>query len=117
MAKGWLFRSYNNVDKDPECDRFRTLYQKEHIKETDLAMLAGLNGATVKNLFGGKTRQPRHATFAKMATAMGYTYELTRELKPNYETEVPKARIEYKAHKEQLARKKKRAKGNGAKKG
>jgi hypothetical protein len=33
MAKGngsmWLTRSYNFVDKDPEIDRFRTLFQQE----------------------------------------------------------------------------------------
>ena len=36
------------IDKDPECDRFRTMYQKERIKETDLAVLAGLSASTVK---------------------------------------------------------------------
>jgi hypothetical protein len=111
MAKNgsmWLQRSYNFVDKDPECDRFRTLWQKEHIKEDDLAVLAGLAKTTVKNMFGGKTQQPRHATFAKMAGAMGYTYGLQRDATPNYERELPKAREEYKVHKERLAKKRER---------
>src|SRR2546426_11179513 len=114
MAKGnggmlWLSRSYNNVDKDPECDVFRTLYQKQHIKENDLAVLAGLNASTVKNMFGGKTRQPRHATFAKMAAAMGHKYGLEKIQTPDYESELPKARDQWKAHKEYLAKKRERA--------
>ena len=104
----WLTRSYNFVDKNPECDVFRTLYQKEHIKETDLAVLAGLSASTVKNMFGGKTRKPQHATFAKMAGAMGYRYGLQRDDAPNYEKEIPKAREEYKAHKERLRKKRER---------
>ena len=118
MAKGnggtmWLRRSYNFIDKDPECDVFRTLYQKEHIKESDLAVLAGLSASTVKNMFGGKTRKPQHATFAKMAGAMGYKYGLQRDDAPDYAKEIPKARDEWKAHKENLARKRK----NEARKG
>jgi transcriptional regulator with XRE-family HTH domain len=112
MAKSngsWLTRSYNFIDKDPECDVFRTLYQKEHIKENDLAVLAGLSATTVKNMFGGKTRRPQHATFAKMAGAMGYKYGLQREDTPDYENELPKAREQFKAHKEQLAKKRERA--------
>src|SRR5258708_4068117 len=113
MAKGnggtlWMRRSYNFVDKDPECDHFRTIYQKEHIKEKDLAVLAGLSISTVKNMFGGKTRKPQHATFAKMAGAMGYKYALERDDKPNYDKELPKARDESEAHKDYLAKKRER---------
>lgn len=105
----WITRSYNFIDKDPEIDRFRTIYQKEHLKENDLAVLAGLSGSTVKNMFGGQTRRPQHATFAKMAGAMGYEYGLQREAKPDYENELPTAREQFKAHKERLARKRERA--------
>jgi len=117
MAKGgslWLNRSYNYIDKDPECDRFRTLWQKERIKEVDLAVLAGLSPSTVKNMFGGQTRRPQHATFAKMAGALGYKYDLVREDTPNYDKEIPKAREEFKLYKANLA--KKRARSNGKKK-
>jgi transcriptional regulator with XRE-family HTH domain len=106
----WLMRSYNFVDKDPEVDRFRSIWQKEHLKESDLAVLAGLSPSTVKNMFGGKTRKPQHATFAKMAGAMGYKYGLARDGDgPNYEREIPKAKEEYKSHKEALRRKRERA--------
>lgn len=116
MAKGWLTRSYNFIDKDPEIDVFRTLYQKQRIKETDLAMLAGLSVGCVKALFGGETRQPRHSTFGKLAGAMGASYKLTQDDMPDYQKEIPKARLEYKAHKEALAKKRERAqKRNGGK--
>lgn len=102
---GWLTRSYNFIDKDPEIDKFRTIYQNEHIKESDLAVLAGLSASTVRNMFGGETRRPQHATFAKMAGAMGYHYGLTRddEAKPDYKKEIPKAREQFKEHRAQLA--------------
>lgn len=108
MAKGWMSRSYNFIDKDPEIDKFRTIWQKERIKEADLAVLAGLSVSTVKNMFGGETKKPQHATFAKMAGAMGYEYGLQREAKPNYATELPKAKEEFKAHKASLAKKRER---------
>jgi hypothetical protein len=107
--KSWLIRSYNFQGRDPECDRFQTLYQKEHLKEDDLAALAGLATSTVKNLFDGTTRAPRHATFAKLATAMGHTYSLTRALTPNYEVEIPKAKEQRKEYRVYLRKKKERA--------
>ena len=115
MAKSWLTRSYNFIDKDPEIDVFRTLYQKQRIKETDLAMLAGLSISCVKNLFGGETRQPRHSTFGKLAGAMGASYKLTQDEVPNYEKEIPKARVEFKAHKEALAKKREKKKPTNGK--
>jgi transcriptional regulator with XRE-family HTH domain len=100
----WLTRSYNFVDKDPEIDKFRTLFQQERklFRETDLAVLAGLSVSTVKNMFGGKTARPQHATFAKMAAAMGFEYGLHREQAPDYATELPLAREQFKAHKARL---------------
>jgi transcriptional regulator with XRE-family HTH domain len=119
MAKGngrlWLTRSYNFVDKDPECDVFRTMWQKERIKEADLAVLAGLSASTVKNMFGGKTRKPQHATFAKMAGAMGYKYGLQRDARPDYESELPKAREEFRAHREYLRKKREKEAGQKGK--
>jgi hypothetical protein len=43
-----------------------------------------------------------------MAGAMGYKYGLQRDDKPNYASEIPKAREEYRAHKEALRRKRER---------
>src|SRR5262245_17705498 len=97
MAKGnggilRLRWSYNQVDKDPQIDVWRTIYQKEHIKEDDLAALAGLSTSTVKNMFGGKTRRPQFITYQKLASATGHKYVLHRDGPPDYATEIPKAK-------------------------
>lgn len=111
----WLRRSYNFIDKDPEIDRFRTLWQKERIKEAELAVISGLASSTVGNMFGGKTRRPQHATFAKMAGAMGFKYELVRDERPDYGKEIPKARLQFKDYKAEAAKKRARqGKRNGA---
>jgi transcriptional regulator with XRE-family HTH domain len=102
----WLRRSYNFIDKDPEIDRFRTLWQKERIKEADLAVMAGLATTTVSNMFGGETRRPQHATFAKMAGAMGYEYGLTRKKEPDYEKEIPKAKEQFKDYRSKQRKRK-----------
>jgi transcriptional regulator with XRE-family HTH domain len=113
----WLTRSYNFIDKDPEIDKFRTIYQKEHIKEDDLAALAGLSTSTVRNMFGGQTSRPQHATFAKMASAMNYEYGLQRgsAKAPDYEVEVPKAKEERKQYRIALRKKRERAERRAAK--
>jgi transcriptional regulator with XRE-family HTH domain len=117
MARGWMTRSYRMLDFDPEIDKFRTIFQKEHLKEKDLAVLAGLSGSTINNMFGGQTKRPQHATFAKMAHAMGYEYTLAREVEPNYGAELPRAQAEYKAHLAALKKKRERqTNGKGNKK-
>lgn len=115
----WSTRSYNFIDKDPEVDRFRTLFQKESRyglkRETDLATLAGVSPATVKNMFGGETRNPRHSTLAKLAGALGYKYGLQRELTPNYDVEIPKAQEQRREHFAWLERKREREQKRAAK--
>lgn len=101
--RGWMTRSYRIVDVDPECHKFKTLWRDEKLKQNDLACLAGLHNTTVKNLLQGQTKRPQHATFAKLAHAMGYEYALQREAKPDYETELPKAKAEKREHLESLA--------------
>jgi transcriptional regulator with XRE-family HTH domain len=112
-TRTWISRSYNFIDKDPECDVFRTLYQKQRIKESDLAVLAGLAVTTVKNLFGGETRQPRHSTFAKMAGAMGKKYGLVDDHEVDYATEIPKAREERKEYRAAQRKKREREAARG----
>ena len=105
----WLNRSYNNVDKDPEIDVARTLFQKEHINKDDLAALAGVATGTVKNMFGGKTRRPLHATFAKIFGAMNYEYKAVRVKPPSYEKEIPRAKEQRKIYRASLASRRERA--------
>lgn len=105
----WMQRVYNSIERDPEIDRVAKVWHGEKIaKETDLAMLAGVAGNTVHNLFNGKTRRPQHATLAKVFGAMGFRYELERQgTAPDYEAEIPKARGEFKEHRATLVKRKK----------
>jgi hypothetical protein len=115
--KGWIKRAQRQIDHDPEIDRMKTLWRDEHLKESDFAILAGLSVQTVHKMFDGQTKRPQHLTYRKMATAMGYTYTLTRDLVPNYEIEVGKAREEFRDYRKALeaerlkASKKKNGKG------
>jgi hypothetical protein len=112
MAKGngsWLLRSYNFRGRDPEADRMQSLYQEQHIKEDDLAALAGLATATVKHFFDGTTKKAQFSTYQKLAHAMGKHYELTGDLVPNYAREIPKAKEERKQYRAYLKEKKARA--------
>lgn len=114
MAKGnggtmWLTRSFNFVDKDPEIDVIRTLYQKQRIRENELAVLAGLSASTVKNMFGGKTRRPQHLTYCKLAGAMGKRYAMTDDHVVDYAVEIPVAKEQFKAHKARLKKARERA--------
>lgn len=98
----WMHRSYNNIEKHPDIDKFRTIYQRVHIKEDDLAAVAGLSTSTVKNMFGGKTKDPRASTFQKLATSFGYEYGLQQVKEINYDKEIPKAKEQRKAYYEKL---------------
>src|SRR4051812_31185527 len=108
MAKGWMSRSWRSIDVDPKIDEMKTLWQQERLKEKDFALLAGLNPQTVHKMFDNQTKRPQFLTYQKMATAMGYEYTLTRELKPNYEKEIPKAVADWKEHQAELKKKRER---------
>lgn len=103
-GKLWLSRVYNVQDRDPEIERFEKMVKQEHIKDSDLAVLAGLASATVHKMFDGTTRMPRHSTFAKIAGAIGYKYDLVREQEPDYQHEIPKARQQFKDYRALLAK-------------
>jgi hypothetical protein len=103
--------SYNNVDKDPEIDKFRTIHQKVHVKEDNLAALAGLSTSTVKNMFGGKTRRPQHLTYAKLAAAMHHEYVLQpiSNGKIDYDAEIALAKEERKSFRALMIARRERA--------
>jgi len=112
MANGGILRmrwSFHNVDKDPGIDDLRTVYQKQHVKEDHLAVVAGVATTTVKNMFGGKTRRPQHLTYTKLAAALGHEYVLRETQLLNWESEVPKALEERKQYRLLLQKKRERA--------
>lgn len=95
----------NFVDRDPEIDVYKTMYRDQHIKEDDLAALAGLSTSTVKNMFGGKTRRPQHLTYSKLAAAMGKEYVLQDMREVDYASEIPQAKLQRKEYRAILAKK------------
>jgi transcriptional regulator with XRE-family HTH domain len=98
-----MSRSFRLLDHDPEIDKFKSLWRSQKIKQADLAVLAGLHTATVKNLFSGQTKRPRHTTYAAMAQAMGHEYGLTPVAEIDYSKAIPIARQEKREHLEALA--------------
>jgi hypothetical protein len=105
----WNSRIYNSIESDPEIANIQKLWHKQSLSsEGDLAMLAGTARTTVHNMFSGKTRRPQHATFCKLAGAMGHRYGLQPVATPDYEAELQKARGDFKLHKATLAKRKAR---------
>jgi transcriptional regulator with XRE-family HTH domain len=105
----WLHRSYNNVEKNPEIDRARTLIRQEtKLKEKDLAVIAGLAGSTVQNMFGGKTRDPRGSTFTKLYAAIGFKLEPVRDHKVDFDKELPIARQQFADYRKTLKKRRER---------
>jgi hypothetical protein len=115
-----MTRSWRNIDHDPQIDVMKTLWQKERLKEVDFAMLAGLSYQTIHKMFDNQTKRPQGLTYQKMLKAMGYRYDVVRDETPDYASEIPQARSEYKVHLTALKKKreqhsKKNGKKNGAK--
>jgi transcriptional regulator with XRE-family HTH domain len=116
VIRGWLKRSQRDLDHDPQIDEMKTLWRKEHLKERDFALLAGLSVQTVHKMFSNQTKRPQFLTYSKMARAMGHTYTLMPDHKVDYEAEIPKARDELREYQAELKKKRERAtkkKGNG----
>lgn len=93
-----LYRSYNHVDKDPAIDKLRTVMQDEHLDSKRLAILSNVGKSTIDNWMDGKTRRPQHITLAAAAAAMGFGWELQREAKKDYVTEMDAAERWHRRH-------------------
>lgn len=96
---GFLYRSYNFVDKDPVIDELRAVVQREgFMKRGGFAKLSTLSGVSISamdNWFNGETRRPQNASIEAVARAMGYRragFEHWKEV--NFEAALKKAREE-----------------------
>jgi DNA-binding phage protein len=81
MAKrnGFLYKSYNFVDKDPVIDKMRTMVAKEGLKYGEISNLSGVSHTTMHNWFEGKTKRPQYATVMAVVNALGYRVSYTRK--------------------------------------
>jgi hypothetical protein len=102
----------NEQKRDPMIDVFRTLYQKQHLKEDDLAALAGCATGTVKKMMNNETMRPQNLTFQKLAAAMHHEYVLqpmNGSGKIDYESEIVVAKEERKIYRMTMRKKRERA--------
>lgn len=98
---GFVYRSYNFVDKDPVIDELRTVVQREGFMKKGgldrLATLSGVSRTAMDNWFFGETKRPQNASIEATARAMGYRrngFEKYREV--NFEATLKRIKSEEK---------------------
>jgi transcriptional regulator with XRE-family HTH domain len=96
---GFVYRSYNFVNKDPVIDKVRTIVQDEGLSYGEIHILSSVSDGTLRNWFEGETRRPQYATVAAVTSALGYTQEFKKARKPDFDRELQKARKEIEAAK------------------
>ena len=96
---GFIYRSYNFVDKDPVIDELRTVVQREGFMKKGglrrLSILSDVSETAMHNWFFGQTRRPQNASLEAAARAMGYRrngFEKFRDV--NYEATLKRIREE-----------------------
>jgi hypothetical protein len=71
-AKGFTYKSYNFIDKDPIIDEIRTLYQDSGANYAWVHEHSGVAVGTLASWFDGPTKRPQAATLNAVARALGY---------------------------------------------
>jgi transcriptional regulator with XRE-family HTH domain len=72
VSKGFTYKSYVFVDKDPIIDEVRTIVQASGWTHKRIQEESGVTTMTLRNWFGGKTMKPQAATLNAVARALGY---------------------------------------------
>lgn len=76
-AKGFTYKSYNFVDKDPIIDEIRTVYQSSGANYKWISANSGVSTGTLVNWFSGTTRRPQAATINAVLRSLGYKLGIT----------------------------------------
>lgn len=71
-GKGFVYKSYNFVDKDPIIDEIRTIYQESGTNYTWVQEHSGVSAGTLANWFSGTTKRPQAATVNAVLRSLGY---------------------------------------------
>jgi len=71
-ARGFTYKSYNFVDKDPIIDEIRTVYQASGANYTWISANSGVSANTLVNWFSGTTKRPQAATINAVLRSLGY---------------------------------------------
>ena len=70
--KGFTYKSYSFVDKDPIIDEVRGVFQTSGRTYKSIEADSGVTTHTLHAWFDGKTRKPQAATVNAVLRAMGY---------------------------------------------
>jgi transcriptional regulator with XRE-family HTH domain len=73
---GYIYKSYNFVDKDPMIDYVRTIISESGETLTKIADDSGVRAHTISRWLYGETKQPRAATINAVLRALGYKLEV-----------------------------------------
>lgn len=79
MAKntGFLYKSYNFVDKDPIIDKMRSAVNGH--KYSEISDKSGVSVTTLHNWFKGNTRRPQYATVVAVMRSLGFKEQFVRK--------------------------------------
>jgi hypothetical protein len=99
-----VLRTYRFIDKDPVCDRVKTVDQDEGLEKRlqVVADLAGLNINTVRALLFGGTKSPQNRTIMAIMTSLGYEHSFAKSRKLNVDEELEFARAYNKKEKARI---------------
>lgn len=84
--KGFTYKSYNFVDKDPMIDEIRTIVETSGATYDWINATSGVARATLTNWFDGQTRRPQAATMNAVLRSLGYklgVVEFEKVIVPN----------------------------------
>lgn len=71
MAKGFTYKSYSFIDKDPIIDEVRGVFDASGATYKSIEADSGVTYQTMRNWFEGKTRRPQAATINAVLRALG----------------------------------------------
>jgi|HubBroStandDraft_2_1064218.scaffolds.fasta_scaffold350404_3 transcriptional regulator with XRE-family HTH domain len=71
-TKGFTYKSYSFLTKDPIIDEVRTIVQMSGFSYLKIEEHSGVTSQTLRAWFQGKTRKPQAATLNAVARALGY---------------------------------------------
>ena len=72
MAKGFTYKSYSFLEKDPIIDEVRTVFQDAGVTKQWVEENSGVTAQTLHHWFDGKTRRPQAATINAVLRALGH---------------------------------------------
>lgn len=70
--KGFTYKSYSFIDKDPIIDEIRTVYQDSGVNYAWVHEHSNVAVGTLVNWFSGTTKRPQAATINAVLRALGY---------------------------------------------